>query len=60
MLKCIFLVALLTCIFVGVISSPGDRSRFFVNCVRGCKSKNCTDGKLKSDELPLSLLFVLI
>lgn len=25
-------------------SSAGDRSQFFVNCMKGCLHKNCTDG----------------
>ena len=40
-------VVFLCVVFIGASeASIGDRSQFFVNCVRGCKFKNCTEGKL--------------
>lgn len=29
-------------------SSAGDRSQFFVNCMKGCRHNNCTEGKRNS------------
>lgn len=37
-------IALLV-LFVGwTAASTGDRSQFFINCVRGCRVSNCSDG----------------
>lgn len=39
------LIFVLCLIFTTVNASVGDRSKFFINCIRGCLSQNCTDGK---------------
>lgn len=31
---------------LGVQSSAGDRSQFFVNCMKGCLYSNCTEGNV--------------
>lgn len=39
------LILVLSFLFSTTNASVGDRSKFFINCVRGCLSQNCSDGK---------------
>lgn len=40
-----FGLILVLCLFIAANASVGDRSKFFVNCIRGCLSQNCSDGE---------------
>lgn len=46
----IFRIILLCWTLQIAYGSSGDRSQFFVNCVRGCKHKNCTDGEINNQD----------
>lgn len=42
----VFGLILVLCLLFGTAyASVGDRSKFFINCVRGCLSQNCSEGK---------------
>lgn len=42
----IFGLILVLCLLLPTTyASVGDRSKFFINCVRGCLSHNCSEGK---------------
>lgn len=51
-------ISFLTLVFIFIIirigdisASAGDRSQLFINCLRGCRHNNCTEGNLTSPSI---------